>query len=191
MNRGNFGDPSSPVHPPFRGAATEVSRVSGGAPSASRPLVPCHSCPSAGLAPSQFCADTEQGPPRSATVIGGLCQTNSPELEKLWRLCGVPCCPHSHPTRSAPLHSSSPNPLWTMQRSAWPVANIKHNGSHRLFFCETYSCPSPPPDAIGCPGPWEHCVFSVLSAPDCNIPMKQWLTAGSSCTRNTRGEQSR
>jgi hypothetical protein len=62
-----------------------------GGPSASRPLIPYRSAAEV-LGRLSGSAWIRPRVPWAATVfIGGLLQTNSPGLEKLWRLCGVPC----------------------------------------------------------------------------------------------------
>lgn len=70
-----------------------------------------------------------QGPQLSAVFIGGLFDKDSPELEKLWRLCGVPCWSRSPNPQIPHMHSSfSPNPPSPPRDRGHPMPLLSCNG---------------------------------------------------------------
>jgi hypothetical protein len=150
--------------------------------------VPYRPCPSTGLALPSSARIRSQG----QDVRDRYWRTfpdkfsRAGEIVEIMRGTLLPTLP-SH--TFSPLHSSSPNPLWTIATVG--LARSKHQTQRitQAAFCETCFLPVTTSGRnwlsrlLG-----TQCLLLPL-APDCNIPMKQWLTAGSSTTINPRGEQ--
>jgi hypothetical protein len=76
-----------------------------------------------------------QGPQRSAAFIGGLLYKVSPELEKLWRLCGVPCWLRSptHGFRTCtPALSKSTSGPWPSHACFHVTVSLARNKRRRI-----------------------------------------------------------